>query len=55
MKNMGACDLLDLAVSHGSGVHVPVLRLKLPSSSWVETLIPVEKLRGLYQFVVNIP
>ena len=54
MKNMGACDLLDLAVSHRSEVHVPVLRLKLPSS-WVEALIPVEKLRGLYQFVVNIP
>ena len=41
--------------SDQSGVCVLVLSLKLPSSTWVGTLVPVEELKDMYQIVMYIP
>ena len=40
--------------SNQSGVHMHVLSLKLPSSTWVGGLVPVEELRDTYQIVMYI-
>ena len=41
--------------SSQSGVHVLVLCLKLPSSSWLESLVPTEGLRNMCQIVMSTP
>ena len=35
--------------------HVLILSLKLPSCTWVGALVPVDKLRDIYQIVMYIP
>lgn len=41
--------------SSQSGVHVLVLCLKLPSSSWLGSLVPTEGLRNTCQIVTSTP
>ena len=36
-------------------VHVLVLSLNLPSSTWVVASVPIEELRDMYQINMHIP
>ena len=41
--------------SSQSGVHVLVFCLKLPSSSWLGSLVPIDRLRNMCQIVTSTP
>ena len=41
--------------SNQNGVHMLVLSLKLPSSTWVGDLAPGEELRDVYEMVLHTP